>query len=169
MHWAYNHEVQGTRQGFTPPTEHFNLLGNVKKYRCLAPLCGSVVKSPLANAGDMGSIPGLGRSPGEGNGHPLQYSCLENPMDRGAWQARVHRVVKSRTRLKQLRTNAGSCSTSILYLVSESWMSCSWSRDNKIYFTELLQELHEMKYAKHRERCLVNYRGSTNVSSCLFP
>ena len=51
------------------------------------------------NAGDPGSIPGSGRSPGEGNGNPLQYSCLENPMDRGAWQATVHRVAKSRTRL----------------------------------------------------------------------
>ena len=51
------------------------------------------------NAGDPGSIPGLGRSPGEGNGNPLQYSCLENPMDRGAWWATVHGVAKSRTRL----------------------------------------------------------------------
>ena len=51
------------------------------------------------NAGDPGSIPGLGRSPGEGNGNPLQYSCLENPMDRGAWWATVHGVTKSRTRL----------------------------------------------------------------------
>ena len=56
-----------------------------------------VVKSPLANAGDvrdMGSIPGWGRSPREGNGNPLQYSCLKNPMDRGAWRAIVHRVTK---------------------------------------------------------------------------
>ena len=45
------------------------------------------------------SIPGSGRSPGEGNGNPLQYSCLENPMDRGVWQATVHRVAKSQTRL----------------------------------------------------------------------
>ena len=51
------------------------------------------------NVGDMGSIPGLGRSPGEGNGNPLQYSCLENPMDGGAWRAAVHGVAKSRTRL----------------------------------------------------------------------
>ena len=60
---------------------------------------GSEVKAPASNAGDLGSIPGLGRSPGEGNGNPLQYSCLENPMDRGAWQATVHWVTKSRTRL----------------------------------------------------------------------
>ena len=60
---------------------------------------GSVVKTPPANAEDVGSIPGSGRSPGEGNGTPLQYSCLENPMDRGAWQATVHGVAKSWTRL----------------------------------------------------------------------
>ena len=62
-----------------------------------------VLKNPPVNAGDiraMGSIPGLGRSPGEGHGYPLKYSCLENPMGRGAWQAAVHRVVKSRTQLK---------------------------------------------------------------------
>jgi len=46
---------------------------------------GSDGKASIYNAGDLGSIPGLGRSPGEGNGNPLQYSCLENPMDRGAW------------------------------------------------------------------------------------
>ena len=51
---------------------------------------------------DTGLIPGLGRSPGGGNGKPLQYSCLENPMDRGAWQAMIHRVAKSRTWLKHI-------------------------------------------------------------------
>ena len=56
-------------------------------------------KESSCNAGDLGLIPGLGRSPGEGNGNPLQYSCLEIPMDRGAWQATVHGVAKSRTRL----------------------------------------------------------------------
>jgi len=63
---------------------------------------GSVVKNPPANAGDaedVGSIPGKGRSPREGNGNPLQYSCLENPMDRGAWRAAVHRAVKSQPQL----------------------------------------------------------------------
>ena len=64
-----------------------------------------MVKNLPANTGDVrdaGSIPGSGRSPGVGHGNPLQSSCLENPMDREAWQATVHRVTKSRTRLKQL-------------------------------------------------------------------
>ena len=55
---------------------------------------GSVVKNPPADAGDAGSILDLGRSPGEGNGNSLLYSCLGNPMDRGAWQATVHGVAK---------------------------------------------------------------------------
>ena len=60
---------------------------------------GSVVKNLSASAGDKSSIPGLGRSPGGGNGNPLQYSCLENLVDRGAWWAAVHGVAKSRTQL----------------------------------------------------------------------
>ena len=59
----------------------------------------SVVNNPPANAGDMGLIPGLGRSPGEGSGNPFQYSCLGNPMGRGAWQAKVHWVANSQTLL----------------------------------------------------------------------
>ena len=59
---------------------------------------GGSVKNPPANAGDVGSIPGAGRSPGEGNVNPLQYSCLENPMDRGAWQAIVHGVTQESDR-----------------------------------------------------------------------
>ena len=51
-------------------------------------------KNPTANGGDVGSVPGLGRSAGEGSGNPLQYSCLGNPMDRRVWQATVHRVTK---------------------------------------------------------------------------
>ena len=57
---------------------------------------GSEGKESACNAGELGSIPGLGRSPGEGNGTPFQCSCLENLMDRGVWQATVHRVTKSR-------------------------------------------------------------------------
>ena len=67
-----------------------------------------VVKNLLANAGDtgdVGSIPGSGRYPGRGHGNSLQYSCLENPMDKAAWWATVHRVTKSWTQWKQLSTH----------------------------------------------------------------
>ena len=60
---------------------------------------GSVVKNLTAKAGDAGSIPGSGKFPGERNGNPVQYSCLENPMDRRAWRAAIHEVAKSQTRL----------------------------------------------------------------------
>ena len=68
-----------------------------------------VVKILLPNAGDIGEagwISGLGRSPGGGHGNPLQFSCLENPMNRGGWQDTVHRIPKSRTQLKQLNMHA---------------------------------------------------------------
>ena len=58
---------------------------------------GSVGKESACNSGDTGWIPELGRSPGEGSGNPLQYSCLENPMDRGAWWVTAQRVAKSQT------------------------------------------------------------------------
>ena len=69
----------------------------------------SVIMNPHANAGDIrdaGSIPGLGRAPGERHGNPLQYSCLDHPRDRGAWWATVHGVAKSQTQLKQLSMHA---------------------------------------------------------------
>ena len=61
--------------------------------------CGSDCKESACNAGDAGSFPGSGRSPGEGNDNPLQYSYLENPMDRGGWRATAPRVAKSQTQL----------------------------------------------------------------------
>ena len=70
---------------------------------------GGLVKNPLTNAGDVrdvGLISGSGKSPGGGHGNPLQYSCLENPMDRGGWQATVHRLAQSWTRLKLLSMHA---------------------------------------------------------------
>ena len=76
------------------------------------------------NAGDVDLIPGLGRSPGEGRGNPPQYSCLENPMDRGAWWITVLGVAKSQTQLKQQSTNA--CT-----LTSWEWILLSWVREGK--------------------------------------
>ena len=64
-----------------------------------SPLVAQRVKESACNAGDLGSISGLRRSPGDGNGNPLQYSCLENSMDREAWQATIHGAAKSQTRL----------------------------------------------------------------------
>ena len=60
----------------------------------------TIIKNPPANAGDTALIPGFGRSPGEGNGNPLQYSCLGNPMDRETWWATVHGVTRSWTQLR---------------------------------------------------------------------
>ena len=73
-----------------------------------ASLVSSVGKESAYNAGDLGSIPGLGRYPGEGNGNPLQYSCLENLMDRGAWQTTVHGVARVGHDLETKPTNQGS-------------------------------------------------------------
>ena len=99
---------------------------------------GASVKNPPANAGDIrevGSVPGSGRSPGGGHSNPLQYSCLENSRDRGAWRAAVHRVAKSWIWLKQLSTYVCVCvcvcvcTTSLsihlsvdIYVVSMSWL-----------------------------------------------
>ena len=82
-----------------------------------------MVKNPPVNAGDIrdtGSIPGLGKSPGGEHGNPLQYSCLENPMDRGTWWATVHGVAKSQTRLKQLSTHPCSSLSGVWYLQDPS-------------------------------------------------
>ena len=83
---------------------HFQFLSNVEFYFPLTGVYllfprGSDGKESVCNVGDPGSIPGLGRSPGEGHGNPLQYSCLENPMDRGALWATVHEAARSQTQL----------------------------------------------------------------------
>ena len=78
---------------------------------------GSVVKNLPANATDVDSIPGLGRSPGEGNGHSLHYSCLENLMDRGAWQATAHGVTKSWTLLTTTTTTHTHTHTRLMELL----------------------------------------------------
>ena len=78
-------------------------------------------KASACSVGDLGSIPGLGRSPGEGNGNPLQYSCLENPMDGGAWWATVHGVAKSQTRLRDFTFT----------YISNTGFSCIFNRNPK--------------------------------------
>ena len=88
-----------------------------------------MVKNPPANAGDTrdaGLIPGSGRFPGGGHGNPLQYSCLENPMDRGAWWATVHGAVKSWIQLKLLSTHAQQCARGfpLLYILANVWYLC---------------------------------------------
>ena len=96
----------------------FRLIFNVYVFK--SNLCdllpgGTVVKNLPASAGDTGSIPGLGRSPGEGNGNPFQYSCLENPMERGAWQAIVQGVTNLDTteQLSMHTTKAALLSSSV--------------------------------------------------------
>ena len=73
---------------------------------------GSDGEEPACNAGDLGSTPGSGRSPGGGHGNPLQYSCLENPMDREAWWPTVYEAAKSQTQLSDYNTHTGSYSAS---------------------------------------------------------
>ena len=87
-----------TSHGFSYPRSTLVLVVMKLLYNCCWDNIphSSVSKESACNAGDPGSIPGLGRSPAEGNGNPLQYSCLENPMDRGAWQAIVHGVTRVR-------------------------------------------------------------------------
>ena len=94
---------------------------------------GSEVKVSACNAGDLGSIRGLGRSPGEGNGNPLQYSCLENPMNGGAWWAVVHGVAKSRTQLSDF--------TFIFTSFKRCYKLYSWFESSKFGVIERLEQI----------------------------
>ena len=93
-----------------------------------------VVKNLPSNAEDIrdvGSIPGSGTSPGGEHGNPLQYSCIENPMDRGAWRAMVQRVAKSQTQLKQLKTHAHTHTYTYTHTrVSYTHMYCTHIMDS---------------------------------------
>ena len=84
---------------------------------------GSVVMNPPANEGDVGSIPGLGRSPREGNDNPLQCSCLGNPMDRGDWWATVHGVAKELVMTYQLNNNIKGNFLDMLKSISRKMLS----------------------------------------------
>ena len=94
---------------FTEDMEWRNMVGGLSRNRCprlcnIEPPGGFDNKESACNAGDPSSIPGLERFPGGGNGNPLQYSCLKNPMDRGAWQATIYGVEKSQTQLSNIQT-----------------------------------------------------------------
>ena len=78
---------------------YVNIPYNILLYIMLGLPCSSTGKEPTCDAGDQDSIPGLGSSSGEGNGNPFQYSCLENPMGRGAWQTTIHGLQKNLTQL----------------------------------------------------------------------
>ena len=111
-----------------------------------------------ASAGDLrgvGSIPGLGRSPGGGHGNPLQYSCLENPMDRGAWWAIVHRVAKSQTQLKQHNTH-----TMVLYISKTYSLPC----------IDLLDFFFFLPWGIYRDYCSIGYtlRNEAYLTLCIF-
>ena len=109
-----------------------------------------MVKNPLANAGDTDWIPGLGRSPGEGNGNPLQYSCLGNPMDWGAWWAMGHGVTKSCIvdTIQQLNSNDISWDWSLAATLSSSMLGVRKERSALKW-----QTFRETVLRKHRLAC----------------
>ena len=122
------HPKPPEEEGFISLVDHLRGLNN--NTYAQVPLRASqvvlVVKNPHAKAGDLrdaGSIPGLGRSAGGGNGSPLQCSCLEHPMDRAACQATVHRVAKSQTRLKRLSMQAPLGASECESQEVEPWVS----------------------------------------------
>ena len=105
-HWATSHTHTHSKADLILNSKLFTFFVLAKKYRSIDFLfaymhlpCSSDSKESACNAGDLGSISGSGRSSGEGNGNTLQYSCLKNPMDRGAWWATVHGVTKTGPRL----------------------------------------------------------------------
>ena len=105
-----------------------------------------MVKHLAYNMGELGSIPGSGKSSGEGNGNPLQYSCLENPMDRGAWWATVHEVIKS---LKQPSTQRSTAT-------DEDYSRPCWP-------------LVALLILKHSESCGTDFTGNDNSPFIQLP
>ena len=97
---------------------------------------GSVVKNPPANARDAGSIPGSGRSPGEGNCNPLQYSCLENPMDRGAWRSTVYGVIKESDTTERLKQQMIISQPSLNVSIKYHWDK--WISSNNDHFRDMM-------------------------------
>ena len=135
--------------------------------------CGSVVKNLPANAGDAGSLPGFGRSPGEGNGNPLQCSCLGNSMDRGAWWATVHRVAKVLDTTQQLNDNNNPIFINLLLIFTCFHFICIWQFRYPLvknvfksfaifrlawvsFHTDLCECLHFLKTSLSLDRCFAN-------------
>ena len=117
-------------------------------------------RASACNEGDPGSIPGLGRSLGEGNGNPLQYSCLENPMDRAAWWATVHGVAKSQTRLSSHFTS---------YMINEKYKKKKFNlkdTKNQWWLLEVEWEMGKMGEGGQNVQnssCKINRSGECNV------
>ena len=126
---------------------------------------GSNGKQSACNAGDPGSIPGLGKSPGEGQGNPFHYSCLENSMDRGAWQATVHGVTKSRTRLKQLSTFV---SIKLYYITTLSDKVIYTQTLTSLPFTHLLSAPVRLPPALFPWKLQVEVSGNFHVGSFII-
>ena len=140
--------VVGSPVTFLPALNFFHLLPltlNLPGISYGASQVARVVKNPPANAGDLRDevlVSGLGRSPGGGYGNPLQYSCLENPMDRGTWWATIHREAKSQTRLKRLSTHARSCILYCLpYTACPTWVTSGQRSCSKTEASWTLQRI----------------------------
>ena len=115
-----------------------------------------MIRESAYNARDLGLIPGLGRSPGGGHRNPLQYSCLENPMDRGAWWATVRWVAKSQTRLSDLSQHTACITEKLFYLqLSRKAGSEILKNDLEFYFYYILglSSHHTQWYKGHFVKC----------------
>ena len=136
---------------------------------------GSDGKESACNAGDLSSVPGLGRSHGEGNGSPLQYSCLENPTDRGTWKAAVHGVAKSWTQLSDWTTTGKSKPKYLfgwnfyIFGLTITLFHREWIRGNSqcwLYQISFLSE-RDKGWERHRERTLRGWLTWLWVLACV--
>ena len=147
---------------------------------------GPVIKNPPANAGDAGSIPGSGRSPRQGKDNPLQYFCLGNPTDRGAWPAKVHGVAKRQTQLSNWTTTIAKCKSTFSFVgncqtafqnyccwVTQSWLTPCDPMDCSTPGSPVLHHLRRLLRFMSIESVMPSNQLSSEVpfSSCLqsFP
>ena len=124
---------------------------------------GSVSNESACNAGDLGSIPGSGRSPGEGNGNPLQYPCLENSMYRGGWWATVHGITKGQTWLSHQHNRPKTTGPSIVDMAIEA-LSFSWRAfPEKIDYPNL--EIHSLSFWILSALCFTRKLGCKEIDT----